>query len=104
MVLWGSVALSDSLIRERLVEEYRLQVCPVVLGRGKRLFGHGLGTQCLRHLETNTDDARRIVRRPGRPDTPPVELEKQRRVPDKRKPHEPLPMPAQRNASAGTRH
>jgi hypothetical protein len=39
MVLWGSVALSDSLIRERLVEEYRLQVCPVVLGRGSGSLG-----------------------------------------------------------------
>ncbi len=54
MVVWGSLALSDSLLREGLVNEYRLQVCPVVLGRGKRLFEEGLATQRLAHLETNT--------------------------------------------------
>jgi dihydrofolate reductase len=62
MVVWGSLALSDSLIREGLVDEYRLQVCPVVLGRGKRLFEDGLATQRLTHLETNTYDGMVAVR------------------------------------------
>lgn len=56
MIVWGSLALSDSLTREGLVDEYRLQVCPVVLGRGKRLLEDGLATQWLTHLETNTSD------------------------------------------------
>ena len=42
MVVWGSLTLADSLMRDGLVDEYRLQVCPVVLGRGKRLFEEGL--------------------------------------------------------------
>jgi dihydrofolate reductase len=54
MVLWGSLALSDSLMRAGLVDEYRLQVCPVVLGRGKRLFEDGLSTQWLTQLEAET--------------------------------------------------
>jgi dihydrofolate reductase len=62
MVVWGSLALSDSLMREGLVDEYRLQVCPVVLGRGKRLFEEGLATQWLTHLETNTYDDMVAVR------------------------------------------
>ncbi len=62
MVVWGSLALSDSLMRERLVDEYRLQVCPVVLGRGKRLFEDGLATQRLTHVETNTYDEMVAVR------------------------------------------
>jgi dihydrofolate reductase len=62
MVVWGSLALSDSLMREGLVDEYRLQICPVVLGRGKRLFEEGLATQTLRHLETNTYDEMVAVR------------------------------------------
>jgi dihydrofolate reductase len=52
MVVWGSLTLTDSLAREGLVDEYRLQVCPVVLGRGKRLFGDGLPTQWLTLVET----------------------------------------------------
>jgi dihydrofolate reductase len=62
MVVWGSLALSDSLMREGLVDEYRLQVCPVVLGRGKRLFEDGLATQWLTRLETNTYDEMVAVR------------------------------------------
>ena len=62
MVVWGSLALSDSLMREGLVDEYRLQICPVVLGRGKRLFDDGLATQWLTYLETNTYDEMVAVR------------------------------------------
>src|SRR5512145_577520 len=54
MVVWGGLTLCDSLIREGLVDEYRLQVCPLVLGRGKRLFGNGLATQVLTRLEAST--------------------------------------------------
>jgi dihydrofolate reductase len=62
IVVWGSLALSDSLMRNGLVDEYRLQICPVVLGRGKRLFEEGLATQSLTHLETNTYDEMVAVR------------------------------------------
>jgi dihydrofolate reductase len=62
MVVWGSLTLSDSLMGEGLVDEYRLQVCPVVLGRGKRLFEDGLPAQQLTHLETTTYDEMVAVR------------------------------------------
>lgn len=62
MVVWGSLALSDALMREGLVDEYRLQVCPVVLGRGKRLFEDGLDMQWLTRLETETYDEMIAVR------------------------------------------
>jgi dihydrofolate reductase len=62
IVVWGSLTLADSLMREGLVDEHRLQVCPVVLGRGKRLFEDGLATQWLTRLETNTYDDMVAVR------------------------------------------
>ena len=62
MVVWGSLVLSDSLMREGLVDEYRLQVCPVVLGGGKRLFEDGLDMQWLTRLETETYDEMIAVR------------------------------------------
>lgn len=38
MVVSGSISLAQSLARAGLVDEYRLFVYPVVLGRGRRLF------------------------------------------------------------------
>jgi len=62
MVLWGSLTLSDSLVRDGLVDEYRLQILPVVLGRGKRLFEQGLPPQNLKLLESDTYDDMVAVR------------------------------------------
>jgi dihydrofolate reductase len=56
MVLWGSLTLANSLIRDGLVDEYRLWVCPLVLGRGKRVFQDGVDMQWMSPLETKTYD------------------------------------------------
>jgi dihydrofolate reductase len=62
LVVWGSLSLADSLMRDGLVDEYRLWVCPVLLGRGRRLFEHGLETHWLKRLETKTYDGVVAVR------------------------------------------
>jgi dihydrofolate reductase len=38
IVLWGSISLAQSLIKENLVDEYRIQLCPTIIGGGKQLF------------------------------------------------------------------
>ena len=34
MVVWGSISLAQSLIAASLIDEYRMVVCPLVIGRG----------------------------------------------------------------------
>jgi dihydrofolate reductase len=52
VVSTGSIALVQELVRRGLVDEYRLFVFPVVLGRGRRLFPDGSGIPELRLLES----------------------------------------------------
>lgn len=47
----GSISVVHALITAGLVDEYRLFVYPVVLGRGRRLFADGLAEPALRLVE-----------------------------------------------------
>lgn len=38
MIIWGSISLAQAAVRAGLIDEYRLVMCPVVLGSGKPLF------------------------------------------------------------------
>jgi dihydrofolate reductase len=56
LILWGSISLAQSLINERLIDEYRLMVCPVVLGRGRPLFPENLETLEMKLLKVKPYD------------------------------------------------
>ena len=51
IVCTGSIKLVDALITAGVVDEYRLFVYPVVLGRGRRLFNNAIGVPALRLAE-----------------------------------------------------
>lgn len=38
MVMWGSISVAQSLMRENLIDEYHIQLCPALTGGGRNLF------------------------------------------------------------------
>jgi dihydrofolate reductase len=39
IVMWGSISIARSLMHAGMIDEYRLVICPEVLGEGRPLFG-----------------------------------------------------------------
>jgi dihydrofolate reductase len=39
IVLWGSSTLYPQLFEEDLIDRFMLLICPIVIGKGKKLFG-----------------------------------------------------------------
>lgn len=50
--LWGSSELLQTLIAAELIDEHRLWIVPMVLGKGKRLFEPGVPPRGLALIET----------------------------------------------------
>jgi dihydrofolate reductase len=66
VVVHGSAQLAQALIEQDLVDELRLMVFPVVLGKGKRLFGATSAKKPLKLAESRTvgDGVAILVYRP----------------------------------------
>lgn len=56
MLISGSISLAQLLIAHGLVDEYRLVVCPMVLGAGRRLFRDGIDPITLRLVQARPLD------------------------------------------------
>ncbi len=55
--VWGSGELLQTLIAADLVDEFRLWICPVILGEGRRLFEKGLPPRGLTLVESHRGTA-----------------------------------------------
>ncbi len=51
---WGSTELLQTLLKNDLIDEFRLFIFPVVLGSGKRLFGSGAVPVALKQVDSVT--------------------------------------------------
>jgi len=56
MVIWGSISLAQSLMRENLIDEYHIQLCPVLTGGGRKLFEEETSSKQLKLLEVRQYD------------------------------------------------
>lgn len=54
LLVYGSATLIQTLVQHDLVDEYRLMIHPVILGKGKKLFQDGLDKKELRLVSTKT--------------------------------------------------
>ena len=56
LILWGSISLAQSLLNKGLIDEYRMVVCPIVLGKGRPLFGDKVASLDLKLIEVEPMD------------------------------------------------
>jgi dihydrofolate reductase len=57
----GSPQLAQTLAEHDLVDEYRLMIDPLIMGSGKRLFGHSIALKQLRLVESRVTSTGAIL-------------------------------------------
>lgn len=61
MILWGSISLAQSLMKENLVDEYHINICPLIIGQGRSFFPNDIPVIDLELLEMKKYDSGLIV-------------------------------------------
>jgi dihydrofolate reductase len=56
LVLWGSISLAALLMKEKMIDEYRLFICPLITGGGKKFFHEGAISTALSLIESKCYD------------------------------------------------
>ena len=56
MVLWGSISLAQALMKEDLIDEYHIQLCPVLTGGGRSFFPEPMDAGKLKLAEVRRYD------------------------------------------------
>ncbi len=56
IVLWASISLAQTLMKENLIDEYRLFLCPILTSGGRKLFTEEINPTTLRLLEVRHYD------------------------------------------------
>ncbi len=54
ILIFGSADVVNKLMQDNLIDEYRLMVYPVVVGKGKQLFNEGNAMQTMKLVDTRT--------------------------------------------------
>ena len=63
LVVQGSSVLIQTLLAHGLVDDLRVQTFPVLLGKGKRLFGEGIAPSALEHVDSRTSSTGVVISR-----------------------------------------
>jgi dihydrofolate reductase len=61
LLIYGSATLVHTLVEHDLIDEFRLMVHPIVVGRGRHLFRDGVATRTLRLVDTKTTSSGIVV-------------------------------------------